>query len=267
MRLLIDDTFATGPYTAPIAAGWVTPPAGLDVVVKDGLTAGDVTADDAALIPSSELLRLQSSHDVVASVAVVADATGAIAMRTPARPDAIEATPVRLLDVSGTAELLARATLKPFYGIEVNSWVRDADAPEAARAEVVIVEGAEALREPEAGFSEDLCRAWFILTDQPLVSHVLLAPRDLPLSGLQPLTGSLDDVRAASHERRREWRSQFAARAGVGPDRASGFWTAQRLSLEPRDRRSLLDLLARGAKGTTYPAPADVRFIDGAGSV
>ena len=57
------------------------------------------------LIPSSELLRLQATHDVVPAVAVVADASGAIAMRTPARPDAVEETPVRLLDVSGTAEL------------------------------------------------------------------------------------------------------------------------------------------------------------------
>ena len=211
-----------------------------------------MAADDAALIPSSELLRLQATHDVVPAVAVVADASGAIAMRTPARPDAVEKTPVRLLDVSGTAELLARATLKPFYGIEVTGWVRDAEAPEAARAEAVIVEGTEALREPEAGFSEDLCRAWFILSDQPLISHVLLAPRDLSPSALRQLIDFLDGIKSVAHERRREWRSQFAARAGVGPDRASGFWTAQRLSLEPRDRRSLLDLLARGAQGTTY---------------
>ena len=82
---------------------------------------------------------------------------------------------------------MARATLKPFYGIEVTGWVRDAEAPEAARAEAVIVEGTEALREPEAGFSEDLCRAWFILSGQPLVSHVLLAPRDLSPSALRQL--------------------------------------------------------------------------------
>src|SRR3712207_7483724 len=56
------------------------------------------------------------------------------------------------------AELLARATLKPYYGIEPASWVRDGDSSDAVRAEVVVVEGAEALREPEAGYSEDLSR-------------------------------------------------------------------------------------------------------------
>jgi predicted solute-binding protein len=267
MRLLIDETFVSGPYTAPIAAGWVAPPAGIDVVVKERLAAGDVGADDVALAPSSELLRLQRTHAVVTGVAVVADGSGAVAMRTPVRPDAIAATPVRLLDVSGTAELLARATLKPFYGIDATSWVREANASEAARAEVVIVEGAEALREPEAGFGEDLCRAWFILTDQSVVSHVLLAPRNLPPDRRHDVIAFLAAVRDVAHERRREWRPQLAARFGVGPDRASGLWTAQRLSLESRDQRSLLDLLARGAQGTTYPAPADVRFIDGASSV
>ena len=121
---------------------------------------------------------------MAADVAVIADGNGAIAMRTPVRPDEVEATPVRLLDTSGIAELLARATLRPFYGIEPTGWVRDGDSPEAARAEVVIVEGAEALREPEAGFSEDLSRAWFILTAQPVVSHVLLVPRALPPADL-----------------------------------------------------------------------------------
>ena len=50
---------------------------------------------------------------------------GAVAMRTPVRPDAIGTTPVRLFDTSSGAELLARATLTPFYGIDPASWVRN----------------------------------------------------------------------------------------------------------------------------------------------
>ncbi len=198
---------------------------------------------------------------------MIADGNGAIAMRTPVRPDEVEATPVRLLETSGVAELLARATLRPFYGIEPTSWVRDGDAPEAARAEVVIVEGAEALREPEAGFSEDLSRAWFILTAQPVVSHVLLVPRALPPADLcRTLLTFLDAARTEGLARRREWRPQLADREGVGRDRASAFWAAQRLKLEPADRQALLDLLGKGSRGTSSPPPANVTFIDGAGS-
>ena len=144
--------------------------------------------------------------------------------------------------------------------------MRHGDSPEAARAEVVIVEGAEALREPEAGFSEDLSRAWFILTAQPVVSHVLLVPRALPPNLLHDALTFLDAVRIEALARRPEWRPQLADREGVGRDRASAFWTAQRLKLELADRRALLDLLGKGSRGTSSPSPANVAFIDGAGS-
>src|SRR5215213_675882 len=180
VRLLIDDTFATSTYTVPITAGWISPPEGITIDIANQLAADAATEESVILAPASDILRLQQTHQVAGDVAVLADGNGAIAMRTPVRPDEVEATPVRLLDTSGIAELLARATLRPFYGIEPTTWVREGDSPEAARAEVVIVEGAEALREPEAGFSEDLSRAWFILTAQPAVSHLLLVPGALP---------------------------------------------------------------------------------------
>ena len=195
MRLLIDETFATGTYTVPIASGWVSRPEGIALELVDRLTSDNATDESALLAPPSEILRLQQTHAIAADVAVVADGVGAIAMRTPVRPDEVEATPVRLLDAGGTAELLARATLKPFYGIEPTTWVHDGDSPDAARAEVVIVEGAEALREPEGGFSEDLSRAWFILTAQPVVSHVLLVPRTSPPERLTSIVTFLDAAR------------------------------------------------------------------------
>jgi len=144
--------------------------------------------------------------------------------------------------------------------------VRENDAPEAARAEVVIVEGADALREPEGGFSEDLSRAWFILTAQPVVSHVLLVPRALPPADLTNVLTFLDAAQNEGLARRREWRPELADREGVGRDRASAFWAAQRLKLELADRRALLDLLAKGSRGTSDPPPVNVVFVDGAGS-
>ncbi len=266
MRLLIEDTFATGTYSVPITSGWVSPPEGITVEIARRLTPESASEESIFLAPASEILRLQQTHDVAAGVAVIADGNGAIAMRTPVRPDEVEATPVRLLDTSGVAELLARATLNPFYGIEPTSWVRDGDSAEAARAEAVIVEGAEALREPEAGFSEDLSRAWFILTAQPVVSHVLLVPRTLPPNLLGEALTFLDAARTGGLTQRPEWRPQLADREGVGRDRASAFWAAQRLKLELADQRALLDLLGKGSRGTSSPSPANVTFIDGAGS-
>ncbi|MBW3632390.1 MAG: hypothetical protein KY456_05100 [Chloroflexi bacterium] len=266
MRLLIDETFATSPYTIPITSGWVSPPEGITVEVVTSLTASSATDEIPLLAPASELLRLQQTHAVVGDIAVVADGNSAIAMRTPVRPDEVEATPVRLLDTSGAAELLARATLKPFYGIESTSWVRENDSPDAARAEVVIVEGAEALREPEGGYSEDLSRAWFILTAQPVISHILLVPRTLPPELMMDIVMFLDAARTEGLARRRDWRPQLADREGVGRDRASAFWVAQRLKLEEADRRALLDLLRRGSRGTSSAPPMNVAFVDGASS-
>jgi predicted solute-binding protein len=266
VRLLIDETFATATYTVPITSGWVSPPDGITVEIAPHRTSDSASEEGIVLAPASEILQLQETHDVAADIAVIADGNGAIAMRTPVRPDEVEATPVRLLDTSGVAELLARATLRAFYGIEPVSWVRDSDSPEAARAEAVIVEGAEALREPEAGFSEDLSRAWFILTAQPVVSHVLLVPRTLPPDLLQETVRFLGTARTESLARRPEWRPQLADREGVGRDRASAFWAAQRLKLEPADRRALLDLLGQGSRGTSSLPPANVNFIDGAGT-
>lgn len=265
MHLLIDDTFATGTFTVPITSAWVSRSEVVTVELAGRRTSETVTEDTAVLTSPSEIPRLQQTHAVVTDIAVVADGNSAIAMRTPVRPDEVEATPVRLLEAGGAAELLARATLKPFYGIEPTSWVNDGESPEAARAEVVIVEGAEALREPEGGFSEDLSKAWFILTAQPVVSHVLLVPRTLPPDLLRIIVSFLDAARTEGHERRRDWRPQLADREGIDRERASAFWAAQRLRLEEPDRRALLDLLRRGSRGTSNPAVRSVEFVHGTG--
>src|SRR5688500_3424859 len=131
MLLLIDETFATAPYTVPITSGWVSPPNGIIVEIANRPITDSASEERVVLASASEALYLQQTHDVAASVAVISDGNGAIAMRTPVRPDEVETTPVRLLDTSGVAELLARATLRPFYGIEPLSWVRDGDSPEA----------------------------------------------------------------------------------------------------------------------------------------
>ena len=254
MRLLIADSFATAPYTIPIQSSWVAAPATVSPEIVSGLRAADIGATDSALLPSGGFPALHESHQIVPAVAVIADGQGAIAMRTPVRPDEVEATPVRMLETSETALVLARATLHPFYGIEATRWITESGDPETSRAEVVIVEDAEALREPEGGFSEDLCRAWFILHNQPVVTHVLVIPRELPLPERHDVTAFMTHARSEGLDRRKEWRSEHAERQGISSSRAGAFWAAQRYELQPADRTALFSLLQRGGGLPRLPA-------------
>lgn len=263
MRLLIDKTFATSTYTHPIAAGELAPPEALEVVLLPRLGPDAVGVQDAALIASPAVLSLQNSHTIAPDIAVIAQDTGAAAMRVPVRPDEIEATTVRLMDTGLLAEWLARALLHSFYGIEATAWIRDDNDPAVARAEVVIVEGAEALREPEGGLSEDLVRAWYILHNQFVVSHLLLLPRDISPSGAEQVIAFLTAAREAGLSSRRDWRPALAEREGIVSARAGAFWTAQELTLTDDDRDSLLLLLNEGRRGTSVPALTNVTFREG----
>jgi hypothetical protein len=259
VRLLIADTFATAAYTIAIQSSWVATPATVALEIISGLRAADIGDADSALLPAGGFPTMHESHLIVPAVALIADGQGAIAMRTPVRPDEVEATPVRMLETSETALVLARATLRPFYGIEVTRWITEAGDPDTAQAEVVIVEGAEALRDPEGGFNEDLCRAWFILNNQPVVTHVLAIPRELPLPESQDVTSFLVQARSEGLDRRKEWRSDHAERQGVSSSRAGAFWAAQRYELRPEDQTALIALLQRGG-GLPRPLPSGMLF-------
>jgi predicted solute-binding protein len=256
LRIVIEDTLVTVPFVTAVAAGWVTTEA--EVTAKSGLRAGDLGPDGIGLISAAEISFLQETHQVIPDVAVVANGEGAIAMRVPVRPDEVDVTPIRLYEASSTAEILARATLTPFYGIRPTTWHRD-DAPEA---QVVIVEGAAALTDPEAGFSEDLARAWFILTGQPAVTHLLVAPKSISADDLAKVRETFARIKAVAHEQRRDLRQTIAERFEIDRDRLAKLLAAQRLQLEPDDRRALLMLLQRGNKGSTFPYVWEIAYAD-----
>lgn len=261
MRLLIHDTLVTAPLVAPLTAEWVEPATDLTVAVRSVVTAADVGVEDIALLPASEVSHLQASHQVVPDVAVVAEGIGSISLRTPVRPDEIEQTAVKLMNVSGVGELLARATLRPYFGIQATTWIRE-DDPAAASAEVVVLEGAEALRPIEGGFAEDLGRAWFILTGLPLVSHLLVAPLEAARSNLRPVLETLRVTAAVGHERRREWRGDLVERHELDRERFLALLAGQRYELTPSDHRALMSLFQRGGRGSSYPPLASLRFLD-----
>lgn len=257
VRLLIHDTAATLPWTAAIAAGWAAPPEGLAVETRESLAYGDVGPEDLALLPTPDAALLMGTHVVIPTVAAVFETAGPVAMRTPVRPDEIARTPVRLLDCSSSGELLARGILKPFYGIDPAGFTRE----ETADAQAVVVEGAEALRPVEAGFSEDLCRAFRIFTDLPAVTHVLVAPQGMGAAALAPALGFLDAAASSSEERRREWRQPWCDREGVPRDRLDAVLNGMRRALAPGDERALMALLSHGGRGTPYPTSPGWRYF------
>jgi predicted solute-binding protein len=267
MRLLIDETLATAPLTFPLAAGWVSAEQVTRVDVHPNLRASHFAAagdDVVALVPLAEVTACQQTHIVAPDLAVVAGYTGAIVARMPLRPDAIDRTVVHLWQTGSAAEVLARATLRPFYGIEPASWVTDADAEGAAEARVVVTEGVEALRPLETGFAEDLCRAWFIMTGMPAVTHLLLVPRDRERGDLATALTTLDALRQTGHQRRREIRRELSARHDLPLDSLNALFSEQRLVLTRDDRGALSRLLTQGLRGSAYPPLTKLEFLDDA---
>lgn len=246
-RLLIFDTLATAPYALPLREGWRT--VDLPAETRPDLVAADLGEDDAALLPAGELLHLHESHRVIPDHAVVSGRAGTIVMRVPERPDAIERTPVVLYQTSSTAQLLARATLQSFYGITPTGWTTEV-SPDA---QAVIVEGLAALEEPEAGFVEDLCRAWLILTDTPIVSHVLVVPLGWDDDQIVPVVTALATLRESGHHRRRDIRRVLAQAGDIDRDELADLLNGQRYALAEPDRRALLMLLQLGTRGSNLP--------------
>jgi len=258
MTLLLDDALLTAPLRVPLSEGWAD--ASLPVEVKPGLVAADVGAGDVALLPSAEATLLAETHVVLPEVAIVVEGPGPWAMRTPVRPDAVEESLIRLLDVSGTGELLIRALLKPFYGIVASSarFIADDRDPEAAGAQVVVIEGAEALAEPEMGFQSDLAQAWFILTGSWPVGYVLVSGVEALANGdADRAIATLRAALALGIERRRDVRASIVATAPepavIDRERLAELTNSLTFQLDADDRRSLLNLIARGTWASRYP--------------
>lgn len=250
MTLYIDDSLMTAMIAMPLTEGWVETDVPFEV--RKGLRAADVGPGDVALIPGPEATLLGQTHIIEPEIAVVAEAISAIAMRTPVRPDEVEETPIRLLDTGPTAEVLMRALLRPFYGITASSFVRDADDPAAAEAQVVVVDGLMALTEPEYGFQHDLARSWFILTSAAVVHAVTVIGVEAQARGAQAEIDALTRAIEVGTERRRDVRREIVGDEEVDRDRLAELTNRVRYSLTGADRQSLRNLMARGSWGTDY---------------
>ena len=256
MNLHLQHELVTGRFVAPFAANWLEPASGITVMVRPAVTAGDVAPDDAALLPAAEIAFLQETHQIVPDAGVVAAGVGPVVLATPRRPDAIDRTDVRLGGVSGVAELVARATLEPYFGIPAGAWRRD-----DAETEAEIREGNAALLPVTDGFREDLARAWFILTGLPLVTHVLVAPRDMSREAAQPLLDTMRVAGEVGHERRQEWRNEWIERHGLERERALALLAGLRYALGEEDRTAVMALFQRAARGTRFPRVSGLQYL------
>ncbi len=251
VTLLLDDTLTTAFVAVPLTQGWVE--TGVTVFATENLRAADVTSDDVALLSVAEATLLAETHILVSDVAVVLDGIGPIAMRTPVRPDGVEDTVVRLLDVGPTAEMVTRAMLRPYFGITATSFAVADDSPGAASAQVVILDGAAGLTQPESGYHEDLAKHWFVFTGQALVSHVIVVGLHAQARGADDEIAALAAAVAVGQERRKDVRRVVAERWDVDDrDALSEMTNRQRFALSSADRNSLANLVARGTWGSRF---------------
>ncbi|HET7037093.1 MAG TPA: MqnA/MqnD/SBP family protein [Thermomicrobiaceae bacterium] len=237
---LIDESIATALVTEPLKQSLIEADS-LELVA--GLRAEAVAERGAyALLGSVDAALLLASHSVVTDFALVSGHSGPYALWTPTRPDEIDNVPVALDGVSRTAEAIARATIHHFFGITVAGWERD-----TGEGQAVVREGAGALRAAELGELNDLVRAWYVLTNFPFATHLLVVPKALTEQPerVAALVRTLQQALDAGIEHRREIRRDLTNEFDLDRDKLVDFQNDQKHTLSKSARKAWLDLLRR----------------------
>ena len=260
VRCYLETGLTTSQISYPFQSGWLDAPDWL--VLQDRVSTESIADERAvALVDAVDAARLLDTHSVISDVALVSTHRGPIAMRSSTRPDEIQHATVQLGSVSSTAEAVARATVYHFYGIDVVDWVRSGQ-----ESDVTIRESVDALVGASDGYSEDLVRAWFILTSLALPTHLLIAPTQLVTedqSGVEHVAGTLRSAVRASDDRRRELRRNVSDDLGIERELVTEFFNDQTTRLTRNGRKGWLDLVNRVARPLSLqpgPSPDVVSF-------
>lgn len=258
IRCLIEDNLTTALIAEPIRQGWLDDAGALELV--PALTAEAVAdGETMALIGSVDACLLAERYTVITDVGLASRHNGAVALRTPARPDELDEVSVALDGVSRTAEAIARATVARFFGMTVTGWTRDSSSSGA-----VVLEHYDAfVEEDEPVTVNDLVRAWFIVSGLPVATHALVVPNDLLANDAEAVLGVVNQLKAAAStgvERRREIRRNLHEHFPGDRDRLVAFHTEQSLSLTKTVRKGWLDLLRRVGHTMSLPAPDALTF-------
>lgn len=254
MRLLVAESV----LTTYLAAAAERPPATESLIPSVGLTDPATDADAAVLVATGDLGAWLETHRVVPTSGVATTGRVGIALGTPVRADMIDEPVVWLRDVSTTARLLVRATFERFYGAPVVGWTTTGEG-----AQVVVVEGVEALRPPETGFRDDVGRAWFILNGVPVVTHLLLVPVGADPDVVGEASRWVQGTGGLDKDRRRKARERLATSTGISASELTELLAAVRTTLEPSDldAAKLIFQLARDPESPT-PSFAVVELPD-----
>jgi len=197
-------------FAYPCAAGWVEM-SGVELV--DRVAPGQVVGASLAIMDSVVALTMLATHVIVRDIAVVVSRASFLTLSSHTRPDEIERIAVSVAGVSPVGRAIATAVLEPFYGISVSEWSEQSATVSRDRA--VIDEGAAALvpAEDEEQYQEDLGRAWFLMTDKPVPTHLCLAPRSLLANdpaAASAAVARLLQARATGESRGRELRRDLS---------------------------------------------------------
>ena len=246
----LEANVATSQFSYPFQSGWVDTPEWL--ILRDRVTDEFIDEDSCAFVDSIEATRHFETHSVVADVALVCTHRGPFVMRTTERPDEVQHATVQLGECSQAAEALARATIHHFYGIDVVDWNR---SPQSS--DVSILDEAEALTSHEDGYTEDLVRAWFILTSMSVPTHVFLAPTkklESNQSEIKSIVKLLRDSLAQATERRRELRRNISGDLGLDREHLTELLGDQKPRLTKSGRKGWIDLANRVRQSMSLPA-------------
>lgn len=250
IHCILEANVTTSQVSYPFQAGWIPSPDWL--ILRDRVTDEFLAdGDNCALVNSADALRSIDTHSVISDLALVSTHRGPFVMRTSSRPDEVDHATVQLGDVSPMGEALARATIHHFYGIDVVDWTRTQQA-----SDVTILEDAEAMRATTGGYSEDLIRAWFILTSMPVPTHVFLAPTALLESNQPEIRRMVEMLRQAistSEERRRELRRNVSGDLEIDREHLTELLNDQKTRLTKSARKGWLDLANRVARAMNLP--------------
>lgn len=159
MKIWIHDAV----LTRPLAAG-LPNLAGAELIVNP--------APDAYAVIETARFAAFPDYRMHLTAGITVQNQGTIAFTSPVRADELEDPAIWIRTKTATAELVARATLKPFFGFTPSRWVAETTGGEAG----VVLDEEAALMPIESGFREDLTRAWFVLTGLSLVTHLLAVP-------------------------------------------------------------------------------------------
>jgi len=246
MRLIVPESL----LTTYLAAAAARPPASEPLVPSVGVGDPTTDGDAAVLVATGDLGGWVETHRVVGTAGVATTGRVGIALGTPVRADMIDEPVVWLRDVSTTAGLLVRATFERYYGTPVVGWTTTGEG-----AQVVVVEGVEALRPPEGGFRDDIGRAWFILNGVPVVSHLLIVPLSAEAADVDEAARWVQGTGGLDKERRRKARERLAAHVGIPAAELIESLAAVRTTLEPADLDAA-KLIFQLARDPEHPTPS-----------